>query len=75
MQLCNSFPFLQKKKKTHCYLKKVSMVLTAKVCTSERIGDQTETVSRECFQDVTMLKGRGNSFDCDKSFVSLSVNG
>lgn len=51
------------------------MVLTAKVCTSERIGDQKETVSRECFQDVPMLKGRGNSFDCDKSFVSLSVNG
>lgn len=51
------------------------MVLTAKLYTSERIGDQTETVSRECFQDVTMLKGRGNSFDCDKSFVSLSVNG
>lgn len=61
----NTFP----NKAIRCYLKKVFMVLTAKVCTSKRIGGQTVTVLRECSQDDTMLKGQGNSFDCDNFFV------
>lgn len=52
------------------------MVPTAGVSKSKHThkSERKETLSRECFQDVKMLKGQENSDHEEECFVSLSVD-